>query len=210
MTRPSTVSPQTRRNWLVDAALLASALLASASGIYFLYFPTGGFQGGRNPAYGLILLFERHTWEDLHTWTGIAMILAVAIHLPLHWNWVVNMARRTVKELRGECGCMNGRGRFNLWLNGVVGFSFLLTAASGSYFLLVPGGWWSAGTVLLLSRTAWDLIHTWSGVVLIASAVLHFAIHWKWVTKVTRKMLAPRFTAAPGIANPQVSQNPRM
>jgi hypothetical protein len=42
--------------------------------------------------------------------------------------------------------------------------------------------------MFLFSRTAWDLIHLWSSVLFISSFILHFAIHWGWVTKVTRKM----------------------
>ena len=184
------LSKQTRNNWLVDLALFSSALVAAISGIYFLFLPQGGFRGGRNPFYDLPILFSRATWEDLHTWGGILMIAAVAVHLPLHWSWVVNMAKRMVKELNGKCGCMNQRGRFNLIVNLVIAASFLLTAISGVYLFLVPGGRWAADPLILFSRSTWKLFHTWSGVVLVIAAVLHFAIHWKWVSKVTHKMVA--------------------
>jgi hypothetical protein len=42
--------------------------------------------------------------------------------------------------------------------------------------------------VFLFSRTIWDVIHTWSSVVFISGGIVHFAIHWGWVTKVTRKV----------------------
>jgi hypothetical protein len=45
------VSKQTQKNWWIDAALFSSAVVAALSGIYFLYLPSGGFQGGRNPLY---------------------------------------------------------------------------------------------------------------------------------------------------------------
>ncbi len=84
---------------------------------------------------------------------------------------------------------MNARGRWNLLLNSIVAASFLLTAASGVYFLFVQGGRQAVDPMILFTRTTWDLIHTWSGVALILAAIIHFAIHWKWVTKVTRKMI---------------------
>ncbi len=186
------VSTQTRNNWWVDAGLFISALIAAISGVYFLYLPKGGYEGGRNPMYGIVLLFERHTWEDLHTWAGIGMILVAIIHLVRHWSWVVNMARKMVKELTGRCGCMNARGRWNLVLNAVVALSFLLTAVSGIYFFIFPGGRGVESPTIILSSFTWDMIHTWAGIVLIATAVLHFAIHWKWVTKVTTKMVSFR------------------
>jgi len=184
-----TVSKQTQKNWWIDATLFSSAVIATLSGIYFLFLPSGGFQGGRNPLYNVQILFARQTWDDLHTWGGIAMIAAVAIHLTIHWSWVAGMVRRSWNELTGKCGCMNPRGRWNLILNTVVAISFSLTAISGVYFLFVPGGRWAVDPMIFFARTTWDMIHTWAAVVLISSAVIHFAIHWKWVTKVTRNML---------------------
>ncbi|MBN2547682.1 MAG: DUF4405 domain-containing protein [Anaerolineales bacterium] len=190
MRTAKSVSNQTRNNWLIDAGLLVSAIIAFASGVYFLYLPTGGYRGGRNPAYDLQILFSRHTWEDLHMWGGVAMIAAALIHLAIHWSWVTNMLRRTIKELRGQSGRMNARGRWNLILNTIVGLSFTLAAVSGVYFLFFPGGRGVVDPMILFSRTTWDLVHTWSGITLIAAAIVHFIIHWKWVTKVTRSMFS--------------------
>ena len=189
MSNTNSVSTQTRKNWLIDASLFTSAIVASISGIYFLFLPAGGYRGGRNSTYDLQILFSRQTWDDLHTWGGVVMIAVALIHLALHWSWASNMLRRTIKELRGQCGCMNARGRWNLILNAVVSLSFALAAISGVYFLFFPGGRGMVDPLLVFSRTTWDLVHTWSGVTLIAAALVHFAIHWKWVTKVTRSLL---------------------
>ncbi len=174
----------TQRNWWIDAVLVSSALIAALSGLYFLYFPSGGYQGGRNPYYNIQFLFSRHTWGDLHMWGGVVMIAIAVIHLILHWSWVVNMTRRMVKDLTGVNGKMNWRGRLNLLLNVVVGLSFLVTAISGVYFLFVPGGRGAVDPMFLFSRITWDLIHTWAGVTLIATGVIHFSIHWRWVVNV--------------------------
>jgi hypothetical protein len=193
----NSVSPQTRRNWLVDTSLFLGALLAGLSGIYFLFLPTGGFQGGHNPLYNLQILFSRQTWDDLHAWSGVAMIVVVAIHLVLHWQWIATMSQRAWHELTGKGNSMNSHGRWNLVLNTLVATSFLLTALSGVYFLFVPSGQRTADPMFLFARTTWDLIHTWAGVTFISSVVIHLAIHWKWVTKVTRKMFGPSLTAPP-------------
>lgn len=190
MRKTGEISGQTRRNWLTDALLFSSALLAALSGIYFLFLPRGGYQGGRNPWYEVTILFTRHTWDDIHTWAGVAMIAIVVIHLTLHWSWVVSMARRTVRQLRGQVGAMNVRGRFNLGLNLIVALSFLVCALSGIYFLFFPGNQAAADPGLLFSRLTWDLLHTWSAILLIVAAVLHFAIHWRWAVKVTRGVLS--------------------
>jgi hypothetical protein len=49
--------------------------------------------------------------------------------------------------------------------------------------------------MILFSRITWDLIHTWSSVTLILAGLLHFAIHWKWALKVTRKVLSFKRTS---------------
>lgn len=49
------VSQQTRNNWLIDTVLFAGALVSSITGIYFLFFPVGGYQAGRNPLYGMVV-----------------------------------------------------------------------------------------------------------------------------------------------------------
>ena len=134
------LSSQTRNNWLIDTLLLSSAVIASFSGIYFLFFPNGGYQGGRNPTYGMTLLFDRHSWGDIHRWGGVIMIAIVLIHLPLHWGWVKSMTRRIIRHLTGKSTNLNARSRFNILINLLVALSFFATASSGLYFLFFPGG----------------------------------------------------------------------
>ena len=193
MAQTRTLSKQTRNNWLVDAALFLGAVVSTITGIYFLFLSVGGYQGGRNPLYGVTLLFEREIWDDLHTWFGIAMILAAVIHITIHWNWIINMTKKTIREITQRENRFNNRSRFNVGINILIGVSFLLTALSGVYFIFFPGGSHGVGDpVFLFSRTTWDLIHTWAGIVLIDAAVVHFSIHWGWVAKVTSKMFRPR------------------
>ena len=184
------VSTQTQRNWWTDLTLLSSAVIAAISGIYFLFLPTGGYQGGRNPYYNLQVVFFRDTWDDLHTWGGLAMLAIAVIHLTLHGSWVLSMARKIWNTLTGKASSMSMNSRLNLSLNLIVAMSFFLTAISGMYFFLVPGGRNALDPMILFSRTTWDLIHTWAGVLLIIAALVHLAIHWKWVTKVTGKMMS--------------------
>src|SRR3972149_574420 len=154
------VSKQTQKNWWIDAALFISAVIPALSGISFLFLPSGGYQGGRNPMYNIQILFARQTWDDLHTWSGVAMIAAAVIHLAIHWKWVTSMARRTWNELTGKCGCLNPRGRWNLILNTVVAISFLLTTLSCGCFLFQHVETEGSNHTILHPRTTWDLIHT--------------------------------------------------
>jgi hypothetical protein len=195
------VSVNQRRKWLLDAIIFLSGLVAALSGIYFLFVPSGGYQGGRNPMYGVTILFSRHTWEDLHTWGGVLMITAAVLHLAIHWRWVKVMSKRTMKALLSRETKLSKGARFNVAINVLVAVSFLLTTVSGVYFLFVPSGGFQGGSnagwdpMFLFSRTtlrraqdtAWDLIHTWAGVALIGAAVVHFWIHWQWVKTMTKR-----------------------
>lgn len=190
MSAISSVSRQTQRNWLIDTGLFSSAAAAMLSGIYLLFLPVGGFQGGRNPTHNLTILFTRHTWDDLHTWSGVLMILIASVHLSLHWHWVENMTRRMVKDVLGRGASLNNRGRFNLWINIFVAIGFSVTAISGLYFLFSPGSRNTPDPLFIFPRQTWDALHTWGAVVLILAAVIHFVIHWNWVVKVTRNLLS--------------------
>ena len=180
MKNQHTVSNITKHNWFVNVLLMLSAITASLSGIYFLFFARGG---GRNPNYAIHILFSRHGWEDIHLWAGVLMIIFVTLHIPFHWKWIVATTKRLGNILFGRCNCMNTYGKLNALIDVLNGLSFIGVAVSGLYFL-------SDGVrpELIFTRTVWDLIHIWSGVVFIASATAHLMIHWKWIVKVAQKM----------------------
>ena len=183
------LSKETRNNWVIDFFVFVGAILASLTGIYFLYLPVGGFQGGRNPMYGVQILFDRSTWSDLHIWGGILMIGAAFVHITIHWKWIVTMTKKVGTELFTRSSKLNSRSRLNAALNAVVAVSFLFAAISGIYLLFFPGGGHrAAGPDFLMGAESWDLIHTWSSIVLIAAGIVHFAIHWRWVVKVTSRV----------------------
>lgn len=189
MTPRHGMSGRTRLNWLIDATVFMTGLAAGVTGIYFLFFPVGCYQGGGNAAYGLTLVFSRGTWDDLHIWGGVFMIAAGAVHFAFHWPWVVMM----VKRLWLPGAHMSRGAKINAAVDGVIGTSFLSTAASGVYLLLTsPGAGQGSlalrwGQAFLLTRAQWDLVHTWAAVLLTGAAALHFIIHWRWIEKVTRR-----------------------
>lgn len=187
------MSMQTRQNWLIDVAVFLGGVVAALTGIYFLFLPSGGYEGGRNAMYGITVLFSRHTWGDLHLWSGVLMVAAIALHFVIHWQWVKRMSGRTVSTMRGQGNKLSKGSKFNVAINLLIAISFLLCALSGIYFLFGTSGGFEGGRNpgwdpgFLFSRTTWDMIHTWSGVVMIVAAVVHFAIHWRWVKNVTAR-----------------------
>lgn len=186
------ITKHVRRNWLIDVGLFLAALGATITGIYFLIFPVGGYQGGRNPYYGITVLFDRETWDILHAWTGVLMIAAVLIHLVWHWNWLKGAARRIFGELVRGIRQIGLRSRLNAAMDTLIALGFLLSAASGVYFLLAPGG--ISGHNLqpfLFSPAAWDVIHTWSSIMMLIGIMVHLALHWSWIKSVSMRCLMP-------------------
>lgn len=193
MSKPIRMSTQTRMNWLIDVAVFLGGVVAGLSGIYFLFLPSGGYRGGRNPMYGVTILFERHAWSDAHTWGGVLMIVAVAVHFAIHWEWVKRMSRRTWSALLAKDGPLSNGAKINVAIDLLIAVSFFVCALSGLYFLFGSSSGGHGGLdlvqepIFLFGRTTWDLIHTWSGVVLAIAVVLHLAIHWRWVKNVSAR-----------------------
>jgi preprotein translocase subunit SecY len=211
MSKPIRMSRQTRMNWVIDAAVFVGGIVAALSGIYFLFLPSGGYQGGRNPAYGITILFDRHSWSDLHTWGGVIMLTAIAIHFAIHWQWVKMMGRRMVNAMLSKGATFSRGAKINVAVDVLIAASFLVCAVSSIYFLFAPSGGFQGGQNpgwdpnWLFSRITWDLIHTWSGVVLIVAAAVHFAIHWRWVKNVTQRFFLS-LLPQPGADQPKVRE----
>jgi len=218
MTNRTKIAGRNRNRWLLDLTLFLGGMIATLSGIYFLFLPSGGYQGGRNPLYGINILFGRHTWEDLHLWGGIVMIIVAVVHFGLHWSWFGTMFRRMRNGLLDRQKRMPNPVKLNLAVNVVIGISFLLCAISGVYFVFAPAGGFQGGQNLawdpgfLFSRVTWDLIHTWSGIVMIVAAAVHFAIHWRWIMKVGGKLFksADPSPAAQFVNRPSGEASPEM
>jgi hypothetical protein len=110
---------QARLFFTLDAFLLVAFILANLTGLVaWLAFGEGGYQGGRNPLYNnLVFGLGRHDWNDLHLWSGLAIIAILATHVVLHWKWIALTLRRYIQalpkldDLRGSLGNLNGRRR---------------------------------------------------------------------------------------------------
>jgi hypothetical protein len=91
------MSKKSKIYFVVDLIIAAAFILSALSGV-ILYLVPGGYQGGRNPYYGTeILSLDHHGWSDLHTWTSFVMMAGIAVHLALHWRWIVAMAKNTLR-----------------------------------------------------------------------------------------------------------------
>ena len=191
MKRISSLTPRLRQNWWIDAFLGISAFLALVSSLYFLAFPDGGYRGGRNVFYNIRIIFDRHTWDLLHTYTGALMIFAALLHIIIHWGWITGTIKRTWQVITRQREAFGLRLIYNILLDLGIALGFLVCAVSGVVFMFfsVSG---PDGAMPILSKFTWDMLHTWSGIVMSIAAVLHILLHWKWIVNISGKMLARR------------------
>jgi hypothetical protein len=179
------LSRRTLTQWLLACLLVLSGLMTTLTGIYLLFFPSGGYQGGRNPHYGEAFLFSSGTWIGIHTWAGIVMVVVAVAHIALHRRWLAEMAKRSIDVARGRRRSFNRKTWTRIGVVAAVGLPFLAVAVSGIYSFAVPGGHGSGAVVqFLVSRSVWKQVHTWTGVAMIVAAVVHLSMRWTWLVKV--------------------------
>lgn len=84
---------RTKQNFIVDlVAFILFTFLAITGFLIHYILPAGS---GR---FSVVLGLNRHQWGDLHFGVAIAMLLVLAIHLIIHWNWIICVIKGRVKE----------------------------------------------------------------------------------------------------------------
>jgi hypothetical protein len=75
------------RNYWVDVAMAALALSVGVSAfLLWVILPQGYFA-------------SRLLWIGVHKWSGLALSVAVLLHVLLHRGWVLRMTRRVMGRL---------------------------------------------------------------------------------------------------------------
>jgi hypothetical protein len=97
-------------NLLVDAASFVAFLLLLSTGLVLRYqLPPGSGelegQGSGPGAANRVVTFlwgqTRHDWGAIHFWIAVTLVAVLALHLFLHWKWIVCMVRGVNSEASG-------------------------------------------------------------------------------------------------------------
>ena len=69
--------------WIVNIVSFILFLILTVTGLVnWLLIPRGhGAEGG-------VLISFRHFFREIHEWTALLFIIAVVIHLMLHWSYI--------------------------------------------------------------------------------------------------------------------------
>ncbi len=178
------MSGKTRFNFWFDITILIAFLITAISGLLlWLVLPHG-----RGSQSFIFLGLTRHTWIDIHDWAGLAMLIGAGTHIVLHWKWISCVANRFFKKLARQA-------RINFSLDSVLFVTFFLASLSGLVvWLLLPSGGYQGGrnpfynaSLLGLIRQAWNDVHLYAGLAMIAVFAVHLALHWNWLTCIARR-----------------------
>jgi hypothetical protein len=82
-------------NYWVDVSIGIAFVLGAVSGLVFLLpaNPDSGLNSG-------VLGVSYQVWDQVHTWSSLVMIAGVAMHLVLHWKWIIAMTKRMLPKMK--------------------------------------------------------------------------------------------------------------
>jgi len=120
---------RTQWNFVIDAAAFVAFLLLFSTGLLLRYQlpPGSGRLQGAGTGHGaaerpvtVLWRWTRHEWGEVHFWIAGALVAILAVHLILHWKWIVCMVQGTRSDASGL--------RFAIGLASLVGLLLLAAA----------------------------------------------------------------------------------
>ena len=88
-------------NFWLGATMFISVTLLGATGLIMRFVVPAGQGKGQS-----FLSLARHSWRDIHFTLALIFLSLLAVHLVLHWNWIVGRFRDLKKRGKGpdpEC-----------------------------------------------------------------------------------------------------------
>jgi hypothetical protein len=85
------------RNYILDAVFGLMLLFQGVTGsVLWFILPGGGYRyrgGLGSDELSSTFLFEQHTWIAIHRWVAVALLVIFALHIAIHWQWIVGMTK---------------------------------------------------------------------------------------------------------------------
>ncbi len=87
---------RTSLNFIIDAIAFTGFVFLTTTGV-LMHFVLPPGSGHYSTVWGL----DRHEWGGLHLWIAIVFFSVLALHLVLHWRWIVCVATSMPREGSG-------------------------------------------------------------------------------------------------------------
>lgn len=83
-------------NLIVDVLAFIGFVWLTTTGVLMRYLlPPGSGHGSS------IWSLDRHQWGSIHFWLSVVFFSILAVHLTLHWKWIVSVVTRRPREGSG-------------------------------------------------------------------------------------------------------------
>lgn len=96
-------------NFLIDTVAFVAFAFLTTTGILTRYLLPPG-SGRWATLWGL----NRHQWGDLHFWVAVVLLGVLAIHLVLHWRWILCIVRGKRPDSSGSRVALGLVGLFGI------------------------------------------------------------------------------------------------
>jgi hypothetical protein len=125
----------------------------------------------------LVSASPHFTGNMIHEWLGVALAIALIAHILLHWNWIVSVGTRYLKNLWHV-----SRSQFFVDILIFVTFTILITTGlMMSKTVLV-----AMGIQVGNAGRSVKMIHSTASNIAVLLSGLHLALHWKWLVSTVK------------------------
>lgn len=125
----------------------------------------------------LVVMAPEFSGIAIHEWLGISFGAAIVVHLLLHWQWIVSTTKRIFRTTPWQ-------SRITYMLNLALFFDITLVIVTG---LMVSRAALPLFGLHLPRNGFWMSLHTLSADVSVLLIGLHLALHWSWISKITKR-----------------------
>lgn len=127
----------------------------------------------------VLAVIPQTTGIMLHEWIGVLIALPFAVHLIVHWQWIVSLPRR----IRGNASL---KDKLNTTWNFALYVVMLLAILSG---ILISEALLPLFGFELVHDRFWSMIHHNFSEALLPMIGIHLALHWDWILRVGGSVL---------------------
>jgi len=131
----------------------------------------------------LVALEPQMTGTPIHEWFTLALAGALVVHLLIHWEWVINIAKRYFNKPLHMT-------RVNLVLAVLIFIGFIGIITSG---LMISQSVLPMLGLRGSSNFAWRQIHETVTNLTMLLVAIHFALHWDWIKNAFRRLFITPF-----------------
>ncbi len=132
----------------------------------------------------LVIMEPPLTGLALHEWISLAVLATMVVHLLLHWRWTVSVTAQFFRNLFHS-------SRLQYIVDGLTFIVFTGAMFSG---LMISRAVLPTLGLRVVPGFEWSGLHSLFAHLSLVLIGVHFALHWRWVVKTTRRyILSPIF-----------------